>query len=263
MPATTDIEDLELKYEKSYVAFLDVLGFKQLVYSKKKADREKIELYLKTAHEALNKLKEIPSKKNISSILISDSIILTVPFGDNKTEHTNNLRQLCIAILSLQRKLSVKDIWVRGAVSYGDTYFDDRNNQIVGSAYIDAYLLEEKMAQYPRVILDNRIIKELNCHNSSCLINAINMHNKYGHTSYTKDVLYDWNKSSNLNVTLEKDTPLFINYLESDKAAVRHLIHLIEQKCQNIELYNKFKWVANYLMTVTSDQQIVNRLHEI
>ena len=81
--------------------------------------------------------------------------------------------------------------------------------------------------------------------------------------AYTKDVLYDWNRSTHLNVTLEKDTPLFINYLESDKAAVRHLIHLVEQKCQNSELYNKFKWVANYLMTVTSDQKSIDRLHEV
>jgi Neuraminidase (sialidase) len=183
-----DKDDFELNYEKSYVAFLDVLGFKQLVYSKKQEDKEKIELYLKTVSEVLNGFKRIPSKKIIGSIVISDSIILTVPFGDNKTEQIFNLRQLCIAILSLQRKLLVRDIWIRGAISYGDTYFDNVNNQIVGSAYVDAYLLEEKMAKYPRVILDNRIIKELNCHNASCLINQINQIPINDFQFYTKDV---------------------------------------------------------------------------
>lgn len=263
MPANKGQDDFELRYEKSYVAFLDVLGFKKLVYSKKKEDREKIELYLKTARETLNRLKEIPSKKIIGSIVISDSIILTVPFGDNETEHIDNLRQLCIAILSLQRKLLVKDIWIRGAISFGDTHFDDTNNQIIGSAYVDAYLLEEKMAKYPRVILDNRIIKELNCHNSSCLISKINKHLSSDLRSYTKNVLYDWSNSFNMNVILEKDAPLFIDYLISDRQAILRIIRLIEQKCQNIELYSKFKWVANYLMTVTNDQKLINRLHEI
>ncbi len=73
----------------------------------------------------------------------------------------------------------------------------------------------------------------------------------------------DWSNSFNMNVILEKDAPLFIDYLISDRQAILRIIRLIEQKCQNIELYSKFKWVANYLMTVTNDQKLINRLHEI
>lgn len=231
MPTAENRCDSELKYEKSYVAFLDVLGFKQLVYSKKKEDKKKIELYLKTVCEALDDLKKIPSKRDIGSIVISDSIILTVPFGNSRDDHIFNLRQLCIAILSLQNKLLGKDIWIRGAISCGDAHFDSRNKQIVGSAYVDAYLLEEKIAKYPRVILDNRIIKELKCSNASCLINKINRlptTNRID-SPYSYNVLYDWNIHINPNAILDKDTPLFIDYLAANEALKLKVIGLIEK----------------------------------
>lgn len=256
-------EQYKLKYEKSYVAFLDVLGFKKLVYSTKNEDKKKIELYLKTVAQALETFKQIPSKKEIRSIVISDSIILTVPFGDTESENTHNLRQLCIAILSIQRKLVNNDIWIRGGISYGDTSFNESRNQIVGSAYIDAYLLEEKMAKYPRVILDNKIIKELKCKNSSCLINKINKHNQ-NNPLHLGNVLYDWNNSYNLDVMLEKDIPLFIDYMQLERKSMLKVIQFIEKNTQqNLELYNKFKWVSKYLITITKDRALINRLHEI
>jgi hypothetical protein len=39
-------------YKKSYVAFLDVLGFKNLVFSKKEENKEKIEKYLGIVNSA-------------------------------------------------------------------------------------------------------------------------------------------------------------------------------------------------------------------
>ena len=63
-----------ITYEKSYVAFLDVLGFKNLVFSKSKEDKEKLEKYFGIVNSAIEYLESIPSKKDIGSIIISDSI---------------------------------------------------------------------------------------------------------------------------------------------------------------------------------------------
>ena len=196
-------------------------------------------------------------------MLLSDSIILTVPFGEDYDENINNLRQLCIAILSIQRKLVKHDIWMRGGISYGDTFFNESTNQIVGSGYIDAYLLEEKMAKYPRVILDNKIIKALKCKNSTRLIEKINNYNK-DYPSHFGNVLYDWSNAYNLNVSLEKDIPLFIDYIPNDKKTILKIKQLIEKNTsQNIAVYDKFKWVAKYLMTIADEQLLINKLHEI
>lgn len=256
------IQEQILNYKKSYVAFLDVLGFKHLVYSTKQEDQRKIALYLKIVREKINNLKHIESKKNIGSIVISDSVILTMPFGDSLEENINNLRQLCIAIMSIQRELVLNDIWLRGAISFGDTYFDETQNQIIGKAYINAYLLEQK-AIFPRVILDNKIIGELNCKNSSHLIKKVNLHNQE-HFLNLGDVLYDWSKAFNLDVILEKDVPLFIDYIMENRKQMLKITRFIEKHISNdIELYSKFKWISKYMMTITQDRALLNRLNEI
>jgi len=66
-----DLDAVEnISYEKSYVAYLDVLGFKNLVMSKNKKDKLKLEQYFGIVNSAIEYLKQIRSKKNIGSIII-------------------------------------------------------------------------------------------------------------------------------------------------------------------------------------------------
>ena len=165
-----------INYVQSYVAFLDVLGFKELVYGKKAEDKEKLEKYFHHIEEFIIYLKTTPIKSDldIGYIVISDSIIITVKHCQSNDENIKILRHLCIAIAFLQSLLSVLDIWLRGGISSGETYFDEKNHQIIGKAYIEAYLLEEKLVSNPHVVLDNKIINELGFKNSDELIDKIN-----------------------------------------------------------------------------------------
>ncbi len=122
-----------------YVAYLDILGFKDLVKSKEHKDRKKIYEYFKLIEEITSDLKKIESQKDIGAIIISDSVTLSVPFGAEKDENIYKLRKLCIAIQKIQFKLAEKTIWLRGAISSGEAYFDSKKNQIVGPAYINAF----------------------------------------------------------------------------------------------------------------------------
>lgn len=249
----------KLKYEKSFVAFIDVLGFKNMVYDKSPAGKAKIELYLNDAYEALYVLKKIESKKHIGHILISDSIIFSVPFGDNNQVATNNLRQLVISIYSLQRKLAKNNIWVRGAVSCGQSHFDEKRNQIIGDAYIKAYELEQSSAKYPRVVLDCQIIEELGYGCSADLIQAINLCNSDNPLYAGKVGLFDWQGK-----VLDKDFPFFIDYLnylpvEDKKVIADHIL----RNARNSHLYLKFKWVADYFLSVESCPVVQNKLISI
>jgi len=151
----------EIKYRDSYVAFLDVLGFKNLVFSQNKKDKTKLEHYFGIVNEAIKYLNDIPVKSEIGSIIISDSIILSVNKSGVKDQDIKIVRHLCVAVGLIQMHLALKNIWLRGAISSGKAHFDSLNNQIVGPAYINAFLLEENLAINPRIILDNKIIKEL------------------------------------------------------------------------------------------------------
>ena len=237
------------RYKESYVAFLDILGFKNMV---KKEDDEKLSKYFDEVSKIIDDLKKIDRKKNIGYIVISDSIILTIEKVSNSKNNTEILRQICIAVSKIQKQLALNNIWLRGAISSGKTYFDEKNNQIVGPAYIDAYLLEEDMAVYPRVILDNRIFLDLDFKSSDDFIKEINKSNR---TEERYIALYDWNKNqSATNRTIQQDVLFFIDYLENIVVNEEEFEQLYENIKANIysntRISSKFCWVSNYLYTI-------------
>lgn len=207
---------VNIQYEKSYVAFLDVLGFKDIVFSSKEGDKAKLNQYFGVVNSAIEYLARIPSKKKIGSIIISDSVIFSVPHGPDINNNINRLRHLCVAVGIVQQYLGLKDIWLRGAISSGDTYFDSEKGQIVGPAYINSYLLEESTAIWPRVVLDSKIIEELKFKSASQFIDAINQSDNGGlnFSNWGSTILFKWRYPDGQPVTLiDQDVALFIDYL--------------------------------------------------
>ncbi|MEM9298142.1 MAG: hypothetical protein AAGA64_07105 [Bacteroidota bacterium] len=129
------------------VAYLDVLGFKDMIM---KDDNEKLQQYFDIVRETLNSING--EENEIQSLLISDSVILSTELTETK------FKQLAEVICFIQAKLALKNIWLRGAISFGDINFDVENKLVVGKGLINAFLLENA-AKYPRVIIDPRILK--------------------------------------------------------------------------------------------------------
>jgi hypothetical protein len=127
------------------VVFIDVLGFKNLVYT---TSTELINSYYSFL---LSKFQAAISKRNFDFLLISDSIVV---YCNNDIE---SLSELIKSISVLQAGLLSKGILVRGAISHGDLFVDKANNIIVGKGLINAYQLETQ-AKYPRVIIDRSIV---------------------------------------------------------------------------------------------------------
>jgi hypothetical protein len=233
-----------MEYKNSYVAFLDVLGFKKLVFSESEEDKKKIENYFEIINDEIDKLKEIQSKEQINYIVISDSIIITIEQSEDKNQNIDNLRQLCIAVGKIQYRLALHNIWLRGGISSGETYIDGNDKQIVGTGYINAYLLEENHAIVPRVIVDNKIVYELGVDTSDELINKIN--------GQREQYLFVWDWLGNHMVKIEKDIPLFINYfynIENDIDLLNIMDNIQENIYCEVGLYKKFKWTADYLVS--------------
>lgn len=264
-----------IEYSPYFVAFLDILGFRNLVFGDQK---EKINTYFTLINEITNDLKSIPNKKNIGSITISDSVILSIPFDDNDLNITlSNFRQLCIAIQKIQFKLALNNVWMRGAVSFGDACFKKDENQIVGKAYIDAYELE-KTAIYPRVVVDSRLIEKLGFESSSKLIDKINNFN-IGHTEFEateRNILFWWNYNyGQRRQGLSYDVPLFIDYLVYAFESEKYLTDIINNIRENIysgnNIYSKYRWVTDYLLMLCEfqnthgnkiDKEIIQREHQ-
>lgn len=247
-----------INYEKSFVAFLDVLGFKNLVFSSREDDKEKLDRYFGIVNSVIEYLKNIPSKKEIGSIVISDSIILSVPQEIYKNENIKKLRHLFVAVGLIQKNLALKDIWLRGAITSGETYFNSLKRQVVGPAYINAFLLEQSLAISPRVIIDSRVINEFEFSSASEFIDTINENENNGldFSNWGKSILFDWTYPDGEPVTLIKnDIPLFINYLSPIAEDHNYeLLKIVENIEKNIykesKNYIKYRWVTDYLRSL-------------
>lgn len=132
------------------VAFLDILGFKELISSKPLDEVvEKYELML-GATQAMNKpfqyTKNVPSlfpdhpenEQWCKRYIFSDSIIL-IANGDDEISFFKLIvyaRKLFITLISMK-------LPARGAISYGELYENPANNLVIGKSLTDAYLLEQ------------------------------------------------------------------------------------------------------------------------
>lgn len=229
-----------ITYHPSYVAFLDVLGFETLVRSNRSVDKKKINTYFHSINTEIENLKRIKIKEGIGFLVISDSVILSVRKSGDVEKDREIIRQLCVAIQKIQLQLALKDIWLRGGISSGNAYFDEKKGQIVGQAFINAYQLERRIAVYPRVVLDSKLIAELNFTSADEMISTIN-----------ENVLFTWGAGNHV-ANFKKDVALFIDYLAPSFKKPRDLETVVKNIQNNIysnaEHYSKYRWVADYLI---------------
>jgi hypothetical protein len=126
------------RYSQRYIAFIDILGFRQLV---QRSTSEKF--LVKTIVNALSGLNN--STGIIRSISFSDSIIMSAP----ETQH--GLRVLLMYAGNLQRDFLLEGILTRGSIVLGPVYHED--TIAFGPAVVEAYELEQHVAIYPRIVL--------------------------------------------------------------------------------------------------------------
>lgn len=244
----------EIEYTDYYVAFLDILGFKELAKSKNREDKKKIYTYFQLINNIINDLKQIDVKKNIGSIVISDSVILSVQTGSDQSENIKILRQLCIAVQKIQFQLAEMNLWLRGGISNGEAYFSSKDSQVVGPAYVNAYLLEERVAVYPRVILDNNLVVKLKLESAQELIDKVN-HDNSGASEYNtieRNILFQWIYNGGRKSSLTQDVALFVDYLVyafENKSKLERIVKNIKKSIYlDNGIYSKFRWVTDYLL---------------
>lgn len=259
------MEKIKIEYKKGFVAFIDVLGFTDMIFNSTNETKEKVEKYLNIVDKQLKILDKL---NNFKSIVISDSIILSMEISESDIKgNIGTLSLLCNAIKTIQQNLAKNNIWIRGAISYGDIYFDNERKQVIGKGYINAYLLESNYAIYPRVILDNKIVQLLELKSSEDCISRIN--------GFGKKILYSWKRDASSIVDIDKaingikkDIPLFIDFIEGLNESEIYEISLliISNANKNIKTYPKYLWLAQYIISKRNwgeESTISNLLKEV
>ncbi len=151
---------MDYKYEQCYVAFLDILGFREMIREESCEDIFNLFSAIdnKNPGEKLtdsNIYNCLPFDK-VGKIVMSDSVILFV-----ETSVENSLGSLivycCVLANSLLRR--EKPVLVRGGIAKGEFYH--QNNHFYGGALNLAYELQEKIARYPRIIMFEKLEKDI------------------------------------------------------------------------------------------------------
>lgn len=147
---------MSLDYEKRIVAYVDILGFKNMV-----ADSRKNAEVSERIHNALKRIHKIVERnysKGISNgtefgievSTFSDNAVISYPAKED------NLFFLIIELIHLQLDLVIEGVLIRGGITIGDLYHD--KDVVYGPAMVQAYEMENRIAVYPRIVVDVKAI---------------------------------------------------------------------------------------------------------
>jgi len=150
--------EFENEYKKCYIAFLDILGFKDKIDNK--TCKEILDIFndiknplKKTYINEDGILREIFSAKQVNFKCMSDSICMYI-------DATAPDALLCLisACSIFQAKLLKRDdpVLVRGAIVLGDIFA--KEDITFGTGMTKAYQLEENSAKYPRIIMTKETV---------------------------------------------------------------------------------------------------------
>lgn len=152
------------KYEKRIVIFIDILGFSSIVKNtdldnfRKGENKEKARKNLDNLTEALifinNEISKIKNSK-IASIQLSqfsDSLVISI------LESSDDLILIFYYLKYLQiNLLNNYKILIRGGIVNGKIIHNE--NMLLGPAMVDAYTLESKCANSPRIVVMPSVVK--------------------------------------------------------------------------------------------------------
>ena len=147
----------KVEFEDRAVAFIDVLGFKQVVEAagQGQSTHTELEELIDLLESAVPKLdgtvdQSVPKDLIPKHIYISDSIILSAPLTSSKMSNYRGLSILVMRVIQISHILLSKGYLIRGGISVGPVWHTASN--IVGPAYQEAYQIETKTL-VPRVEL--------------------------------------------------------------------------------------------------------------
>lgn len=151
---------LDIKLSHYCIAYLDFLGAEQ--YMKK--GNGKFLIDLKSIYEEAISSVDFTNtitRKDISIKIFSDNILLTVKIDENDSNRVAKIEKIINLAGNIYNDALKHGYLIRGGITEGEFYKDDNNIFVYGKALIEAINLEEKIAIYPRIVVQNSI-KESN-----------------------------------------------------------------------------------------------------
>ena len=260
---------MQLKNKKTFVAFLDILGFKKLIddhYSGKNVNAlPLLKISLKEAEKfAIKYSKQYLKKYKIkfSFKQFSDCVSISMPL--NPEHNISDSFGIFINVIRLYQLILLdNNILIRGGISVGGHF--ENSNIIFSDALVKSYKLESQNAIYPRILVDKELILEIEKNLINYPENSKIFYELYGDT-----LIKDWddevfispigifNNIKNLNNVFDETElkNMFDDYSNVNKLGTDFTPDLIYEITEND---NYEKKITKNILTFIDNYLIQNR----
>jgi hypothetical protein len=141
---------MDEKYEERYCAYVDILGFREMIndLDKGKLSVEEMHTLLSFVHKPIGMSTNLwPTGFRAQSISDAVAISTNVNYA--------GLYEMLRAIEGLTLQLLDKGYFIRGGLVKGRLYHDEQ--MVFGRAFVEAYRLESEVARFPRVMVTREV----------------------------------------------------------------------------------------------------------
>lgn len=134
---------------ESAVLFVDLLGVKEMAFAESAQDN--LDLIDSAFNEAFAVMIDDNERPIMPYANFSDSIVVATPLGSDEAQESA-VKSLLATAAALQFSLASRGIFMRGGISVGDVCVTE--SRVFGAGLVRAYNLEDKMAIFPRILID-------------------------------------------------------------------------------------------------------------
>jgi len=164
---------MEIFEQNSIVAFIDILGFKDIVLANSQSKDNVIfkelinaieQSYKKAFSFGIDGLSAIGDhfEENLTSKfkykVFSDNLFISYDYEEDLSDYGFAVYWITAMSVIYQREMLNKKFYVRGGIADGQNYSND--HVIFSDALIKAYELETKIAKYPRIVVEDSIVRK-------------------------------------------------------------------------------------------------------
>jgi hypothetical protein len=215
---------MDINFNNKIVAFIDVLGFKNLI------DNSEVIRLQKYFEFVAEELQAYFNNNDIDYLLISDSIVIYTDYSEK------HFIKLIYALGIIQARLLCSKILIRGSISQGLLFVQKSKNIIVGQGLINAYLLE-KNANYPRIIIDRSFFKE---GKFKKIVNTT------GNKIWINLLEYESLKSGYAYIDYVHILSRYKQFLQNNR--LDEVCNFIEENIYSNIYYEKYNWILKHLI---------------
>lgn len=239
----------KFNYEERIVAFIDILGFENIIKSSI-TSQDKLENLGSAITYIHDYFKEVKSTYPDPSILqlsqFSDSIVISISM-----KNSHEMLAIFKHLKSIQSNLILKDILLRGGIVKGKLIHNDE--LLLGPGMINAYKLESKCAMHPRIVIDPKVLwqfRRVNGIKQAERLKDFDYEKSFAkendgtaYIDYFNDLDEYLNERQSVHIYFRAICSLIAKYIDNDDISIRVKYLWMREKIKSSEYFDKYKTV--------------------